>query len=162
MRRTATHILSSPNPAQLEMRILANHGADRRFAFLRGRWSRAWRIAKGHTKLRLVEEKAKQEEKAGLGGLAGYASDSEDSEASEQEREGVEEEGRPTVVVENDAGPSAVDAVMEARRARAKEWAAKRREGQSSTGGEFVLFVANTNCISWFSRLFNNRARLNY
>ncbi|KXN90735.1 hypothetical protein AN958_03750 [Leucoagaricus sp. SymC.cos] len=28
MRRTATHLLSSPNPAQLEMRILANHGYD--------------------------------------------------------------------------------------------------------------------------------------
>ncbi|KAI0338718.1 hypothetical protein BDW22DRAFT_670072 [Trametopsis cervina] len=134
MRRTATHILSSPNPAQLEMRILANHGADRRFAFLRGRWSRAWRIAKGHTKLRLEEEKAKQEEKAGLGGLAGYASDSEEEEAPEQEQEGVEEEEKPMGVVENDAGPSAVDAVMEARRARAKEWAAKRRKAQSSTG----------------------------
>ncbi|KAI6103754.1 hypothetical protein EDD16DRAFT_1582823, partial [Pisolithus croceorrhizus] len=46
LRRTAVHIISSPNPAQLEMRILANHGADKRFAFLRGRWSRKWKVAK--------------------------------------------------------------------------------------------------------------------
>lgn len=37
LRRTTVHIISSPNPAQLEMRILANHGPDKRFAFLRGR-----------------------------------------------------------------------------------------------------------------------------
>ncbi|KIM61014.1 hypothetical protein SCLCIDRAFT_919647 [Scleroderma citrinum Foug A] len=32
--------------AQLEMRIMANHGADKRFAFLRGRWSPTWNAAK--------------------------------------------------------------------------------------------------------------------
>lgn len=37
LRRTTVHIISPPNPAQLEMRILANHGPDKRFAFLRGR-----------------------------------------------------------------------------------------------------------------------------
>src|SRR5882757_696876 len=42
MRRTAAHITSSPNPEQLEMRILANHGNDTRFSFLRGRWKCAW------------------------------------------------------------------------------------------------------------------------
>ncbi|KAF5338842.1 hypothetical protein D9758_015569 [Tetrapyrgos nigripes] len=35
MRRTTKSILASPNPAQLEMGILANHGGDKRFAFLR-------------------------------------------------------------------------------------------------------------------------------
>ncbi|KIL63732.1 hypothetical protein M378DRAFT_186945 [Amanita muscaria Koide BX008] len=53
MRRTAVHLHSSPNPAQLEMRILANHGADKRFAFLRGRWSHAWRLAKYKVQLSL-------------------------------------------------------------------------------------------------------------
>ncbi|KAG8876721.1 hypothetical protein FRB97_003981 [Tulasnella sp. 331] len=46
MSRTAKHILSSPNPTQLESRILANHGMDPRFAFLRGRWKRRWEAVK--------------------------------------------------------------------------------------------------------------------
>ncbi|KAG2352692.1 hypothetical protein BDR07DRAFT_816711 [Suillus spraguei] len=85
MKRTALHLLSSPNPAQLEMRILANHGADKRFAFLRGRWSRAWRMAKE----RLRQEKLGQSAQSpraswnvGLGGLAAYG-DSDDEEESE-------------------------------------------------------------------------------
>lgn len=71
MRRTALHIQSSPNPAQLEMRILANHGADHRFAFLRGRWSRHWKATTDHTRTEIQ----KRDEPAGLGGLAGYGSD---------------------------------------------------------------------------------------
>ena len=71
MQRTALHIQSSPNPAQLEMRILANHGADRRFAFLRGRWSKCWKDMTDRAR----KETAKQDEPAGLGGLAGYGSD---------------------------------------------------------------------------------------
>ncbi|KAJ7074808.1 hypothetical protein C8F01DRAFT_1205653 [Mycena amicta] len=54
-------------PAQLEMRILANYGADKRFAFLRGRWKAD---SKGST---LV----------GLGNLAGYG-DSDSDEDAEQ------------------------------------------------------------------------------
>ena len=78
MRRTASHIMSSPNAAQLEMRILANHGTDPRSAFLRGRWSRAWRLTKGKLRLELEaeerrkEEEAQQSSGATLGGLAGY------------------------------------------------------------------------------------------
>ena len=87
MRRTATHVLSSPNPAQLEMRILANHGADPRFAFLRGRWARAWRVAKSKIKLEFQEAERKRAEKdndqkgGGMGGLAGYGSDSGEDES---------------------------------------------------------------------------------
>ena len=51
MRKTAaTHLLSSPNPVVLELRILANDGADLRFAFLRGRWSRSWDSIKAQAK----------------------------------------------------------------------------------------------------------------
>ena len=46
LRRTAAHIVSSPNSAQLEMHILVNHCVDKWFAFLRGRWSWAWNTAK--------------------------------------------------------------------------------------------------------------------
>lgn len=62
MHRTATHLLTSPNAAQLEMRILANHGADKRFAFLRGRWSRAWQITKARIKLGMEAEKARSDQ----------------------------------------------------------------------------------------------------
>ncbi|OBZ72861.1 hypothetical protein A0H81_06845 [Grifola frondosa] len=97
MRRTATHILASPNPAQLELRILANHGADPRFAFLRGRWTRAWRLTKGHIRLEKEQEieKEREKEKPGtaLGGLAGYGESDEESgeEAEPKVRMGVPE-----------------------------------------------------------------------
>ena len=42
MERTAAHLHASPDRARLAARILANHGADKRFAFMRGRWRRAW------------------------------------------------------------------------------------------------------------------------
>lgn len=73
MQRTARHIQSSPNPAQLEMRILANHGADDRFAFLRGRWSKYWKTATDQARTEVL----KRDEPAGLGGLANYGSDDE-------------------------------------------------------------------------------------
>lgn len=71
MRRTAKNLQSASNPAQLEMRILANFGADKRFAFLRGRWSRSWASMKHHSK----DAKAKT---PALGALANY-SDSDDN-----------------------------------------------------------------------------------
>ncbi|KAI0739362.1 hypothetical protein C8Q80DRAFT_1111378, partial [Daedaleopsis nitida] len=161
MRRTASHIFTSPNPAQLEMRILANHGADTRFAFLRGRWSRAWRLAKAKARLesdtekKRKEDEAKQSASGGMGGLAGYgdSDEEEDGEAEDQDAEegdkGVDardaESG--TEVRENVAGampsngeegPAEVsatmtpdeDALKAARRARAREWAEKRRAAQ--------------------------------
>lgn len=76
MQKTALHIQSSPNPAQLEMRILANHGADHRFAFLRGRWTRCWKAVTDHARTVIL----KRDEPAGLDGLAGYGSD-DDSDA---------------------------------------------------------------------------------
>lgn len=104
MKRTASHILSSPNAAQLEMRILANHGADKRFAFLRGRWSRFWKLTKGQ----ISQEREQTKEAVGLGGLAGYSSDESDSDP-------------PPTVAEDE------NAIREARRARLREWSEKRR-----------------------------------
>lgn len=46
MKKTAEHIAASPNPLQLELRILANHGGDERFEFLRGRWKSTWQALK--------------------------------------------------------------------------------------------------------------------
>jgi len=104
MRRTATHLISSPNPAQLEMRILANHGADKRFSFLRGRWSRFWKSTKAHLK--------QEKEGAGLGDLAGYGSGESDSEEHATKVEIANDDERAT---------------MEIKRARLKQWSENRR-----------------------------------
>jgi len=65
------------------MRILANHGADKRFAFLKGRWSHAWLIMKAKIRAEREEEERKEEQqrKSGLGMLANY-----DSELDEDDR----------------------------------------------------------------------------
>ncbi|KAI0821781.1 hypothetical protein BC628DRAFT_1328924 [Trametes gibbosa] len=142
MQRTATHVLASPNPAQLEMRILANHGADSRFAFLRGRWARAWRLIK--TKTRLEREAAvarerisEHKETAGIGGLAGYGDSDEDSEGGGHNDGAEAEEHSISQPPEQEAqarskeievpGADSDDTLKAARRARAREWAEKRR-----------------------------------
>lgn len=138
MRRTASHVYTSPNPAQLEMRILANHGADPRFAFLRGRWSRAWRLTKSKLRLELEAKKRKEKEAAlpggvGIGGLDGYG-DSDD-EGNAEEGDGGDdkpvasepaEEVKEEPVVDTEANASD-DVLKAARRERAREWAEKRR-----------------------------------
>ncbi|KAG1856975.1 hypothetical protein DFJ58DRAFT_745133 [Suillus subalutaceus] len=141
MKRTALHLLSSPNPAQLEMRILANHGADKRFAFLRGRWSRAWRT----TKERLRQEKVDQPTQSlraprnvGLGGLAAYGeSDDEDSEEESESGETsllkVGESSATTLDSLQNRNVRLEEAEQEARRARAREWATQRRARQGQT-----------------------------
>ncbi|KAI0316895.1 hypothetical protein OF83DRAFT_1059618, partial [Amylostereum chailletii] len=129
MRRTASHLLATANGAHLEMRILANHGADPRFAFLRGRWARAWARIKAHARL----EKGgvpERKEPAGLGGLMGYA-DSEEGSEQEGDAEGETSHEEETVVragVDLQAGE---EAAKEARRARAREWAAQRRAAKT-------------------------------
>ncbi|KZT65519.1 hypothetical protein DAEQUDRAFT_521798 [Daedalea quercina L-15889] len=138
MRRTASHILNSPNPAQLEMRILANHGADRRFAFLKGRWARAWRLAKTHAGLEKEHARAQEAQANGsLGGLAGYGgSDSESGSDSDQSRNATEEEVKESTDKPTTGNPHVAeddDDVKVARRARAKEWAEKRRLMQASS-----------------------------
>ncbi|KAF8634674.1 hypothetical protein AX15_000775 [Amanita polypyramis BW_CC] len=147
MRRTATHLQSSPNPAQLEMRILANHGADKRFAFLRGRWSHAWRLTKSKARQQAEEEAAKdgaaREDEAlqpssSLGALAGYG-DSDESDSHSHYGNEVEpaDQGAPARVAGKDETPlDGVEAdgasIKEARRARAKIWAESRRLARDS------------------------------
>jgi hypothetical protein len=137
MRRTAQHLLSSPNPAQLEMRILANHGNDKKFAFLRGRWSHAWMIVKGKTR-REKEEHEKDKVGSGLGVLAGYG-DSDESEDDVAQNVGdtvhnSEAEGDQDKKVEGEnQKPMDDESIKVARRARAKEWAEKRRARASNS-----------------------------
>ena len=137
MRRTATHVLSSPNPAQLELRILANHGADPRFAFLRGRWARAWRLAKAHVQADRAKAEAQSQAKVGLGGLAGYGgtdseSDDGDNEADDMPADEAAQAGGVSEPLAQSTPEVAEDEVKAARRARAKEWAEKRRLAQAT------------------------------
>ena len=137
MRRTASHVLASPNAAQLEMRILANHGADPRFAFLRGRWSRAWRLAKTKVRLELEEEKNRAREKKtdvvpgsrpAIGALAGYGDSDEDENEEETTRDDAQSVHATADEKKGEVSSDAVDdAIKAARRARAREWAEKRR-----------------------------------
>lgn len=80
MIKTAQHLLTSPNPTQLEARILANHGKDGRFAFLRGRWGKVWREVKEG----VLKEKEGKEKGGGLG-LGEYGSDSDSDEEKGEE-----------------------------------------------------------------------------
>ena len=145
MRRTATHLLSSPNAAQLEMRILANYGSDKRFAFLRGRWSRRWNLIKVKARAPPEEgdETGKLEEmnknQAGLGLVTGYGSDDDDDDSVADNN--IKEEpctiskDKDTVQHSPPAEPPdsttmAEEAAKEARRKRAKEWAEKRRKAK--------------------------------
>lgn len=132
MRRTAAHIRGSPNPAQLEMRILANHGGDPRFAFLRGRWKRAW------TQMRQDQVAAVNVEpkRSVMGGLSAYASDSDDSGSkSDGEDETAHETVQVTTAPPPMSGGDDTEKLKAERRARAKEWTRRRREEQLAHTG---------------------------
>ncbi|KAG8744217.1 hypothetical protein FRC10_010579 [Ceratobasidium sp. 414] len=126
MARTATHILASPNPGQLEMRILANHGADPRFAFLRGRWKRAWVRMKSEQKAGGSEHKVG----SGIGGLAGYESesDSDGKGSGEAGGEAASTLGGAPMSKAADEDETEMERIQAERRARALEWMRKRRE----------------------------------
>lgn len=63
----------------MEMKVLVDFGDKQpAFAFMKGRWSRAWKTVKATTRLQLAEEEMQRNASAGLGGLADYGdSDSE-------------------------------------------------------------------------------------
>lgn len=129
MERTAASISRSNNSQQLEMRILANHGSDPRFAFLRGRWRRAWDHIKAPPAPKSVATVS-----SNFSGLADYAEDSE-SEDKEQRSPPqphlLSEIGSPndTVLESDKSVPEVLEtpAVQMERRERAKLWIAKRR-----------------------------------
>ncbi|KAF8509753.1 hypothetical protein BU17DRAFT_98632 [Hysterangium stoloniferum] len=121
MERTARHLLTSLNPAQLEMRILANHGAHQRFAFLRGRWRNAWeqiKLASRAEEDNLEKEKSLPGKSEGAsvlqGNLVAYGSDSDGSSPELQPE-------RPE--------PSKTEGEREKaeRRNRAREWTKRKR-----------------------------------
>ncbi|KAI0031769.1 hypothetical protein K488DRAFT_78882 [Vararia minispora EC-137] len=145
MRRTAIHLLSSPNIAQLEMRILANHGAHPRFAFLRGRWPRAWAAIRAQVRgEKEGTRKGQSQEGTGLEGLMAYADSSEsgndDGDGDKKQRSieasAFSETARVEVRKGEDANGGDEEAVKEARRVRARKWAEKRRAASDPVVGK--------------------------
>lgn len=129
MERTAKHLLTSPNSGQLEMRILANHGSDQRFAFLRGRWRNAWKTIKLLAKEEKERSERKSAEVATSAGLVAYGdSDSDDSEGLGQPNQVQSEPVQAETVGLKDVD----EAEKEARRARAKEWIKQRKAGKNA------------------------------
>ena len=157
MHRLHATLSSSPNPALLEMRILANHGADARFAFLRpgargGRWRETWeQVRSGELKAEGEGEaeepvvERENEKGGGMAGLAAYGSSDEDDEddgAPRAEADIVEPEALAQPFEQKpDEGPSVeVDPAAEQERLRRQEqkaekaraWAQKRREAREA------------------------------
>ena len=131
MRRTAAHTTSSPNPEQLEMRILANHGSDTRFSFLRGRWKYAWIRLKEEEMAKL--ERSKPKPTTALSNLMAYGTDSDEGDADEDNVAGL-----VSSVAPQHPGSEAGDVgeeVKATRRLRAKEWAKKRRAEKEAALG---------------------------
>ncbi|TRM66742.1 hypothetical protein BD626DRAFT_396886 [Schizophyllum amplum] len=124
MHKTAKHVASSPNPAQLEMRILANFGGDKKFAFLRGRWSRAW--ANARRLARQEQDQAENPTPVTLGGLGDYGDSDDDSDQEPSPPEPIPP-AKPAV---NETGSEEIKA---ARRAKLKEWAEQRRREKQAT-----------------------------
>lgn len=112
MVRTSAHIRGSPNPALLEMRILANHGSDPRFAFLRDRWKRRWQALKAPPRAK---------ERTSI--LVGYDSDDNKGEYADGEANVGEGSVSPRKLDHTEADT----ADKEAKRRRLAEWTRKRR-----------------------------------
>ena len=147
MRRTASHVVRATNDAQLRARILAHHGADPRFAFLRGRWGRAWALAQAEAHRDVLAEQEAQSSGA-LGGLTGYGSGSDDDDDGD---DAVDEGGggdgdvepapvlgeealdvsSPQEAAQSEVQELALRVAQEARRAKAREWAEKRRAAKA-------------------------------
>ncbi|KAH8987617.1 hypothetical protein EDB92DRAFT_2015019 [Lactarius akahatsu] len=137
MRRTAAHVARATNDAQLRARILAHHGADARFAFLRGRWGRAWARAQADARREILAEREAEGAGVGaLGGLTGYGRGSESEGEGEPSGGGGDggggsDDGVRVVVAQAAQEPEpeepAAGVTQEARRAKAREWAQKRR-----------------------------------
>ncbi|WVQ72612.1 hypothetical protein IAR50_002170 [Cryptococcus sp. DSM 104548] len=139
MSHTALALSASPNPSVLEIRILTNHSTDERFAFLRGRYKKAWEAVKEKLRREKEEKARKEERERGLGGLGGYGSDSESEDGSEGTPEPPADEGVPPPP-EEDVPPLPFPPPLPSgddeeekkrqRRLRVEEWKRKRAEAK--------------------------------
>lgn len=137
MRKLSATLSVAADPSLLEIRILANHGNDPRFGFLRrgGKWREVWEAIRKEGKV----EKVVAATGSGGFGLVAYGSD------SEGEEEGTTEEALEEVSADLDhlaeketlIPPLETEeerAKKEAKAEKAREWARKRREAREGVG----------------------------
>ena len=114
MERTATHLYASPDRVKLKARILANHGADTRFGFLRGRWRRTWERVQAKVVAAAAAEREREEKEKGgklMMGLEGYGDS--DSSSSNDEDEGGAENDEDEDAAEGSGGSRGVQIVSD-------------------------------------------------
>ncbi|CAO1622008.1 unnamed protein product [Parajaminaea phylloscopi] len=143
MVKTAAAVRSAAHPAQLEMKILANHRQDDRFNFLASQdpiWKRL-RAGESIDYKSLVP--AEKVEKAG--GSVGQLLHGYDSEESNSDNDQATEEGAepadPLSLSNNASGNDSTETQgLEVKRAerlaRARLWAAQRRSAATATADE--------------------------
>ena len=106
---------------------------------MRGRWSRVWRTEKERAKRQQAEEAKKIQlpaAPASLGGLASYGDSDTDGDESADKPTEEPEEATDTPCIQDVHSSEYV--AKEARRARAREWSARRRAEQSESQSEQV------------------------
>lgn len=132
MKRTARAMRAAGNPKVLEMKILANHGSDGRFAFLsskaKGRAREVWQKL-----LNGVEDVEDRKERKGstgmgMGQLAGYGSESDGGDDNDNEGEEVQRQQSPKALGDEESEARK----REARLQRAREWSKRRREEEDA------------------------------
>lgn len=139
MRRLHSTLLSAADPSLLELRILANHGADERFAFLRrgGKWRAQWEeMRKGGG-----EDQKAAEEAKGTQGLVAYGSDTSDEEdAAQADRKEAEPPSAATgttpAQLEEEKAETQARARREAKAVKVREWAQRRKEAREAAEAE--------------------------
>lgn len=131
MKKLHLTLSASPDPSLLEMRILANHGVDPRFSFLRkgGKFREVW------DQLRKEVDTVKENPMVASGsGLVAYGSDSEEEVEGVDE---VEEVKTKVHVVDVGNGEPELEVALkvtvedklkqELKAEKAREWARKRK-----------------------------------
>ncbi|KAI9566581.1 hypothetical protein HD554DRAFT_2322998 [Boletus coccyginus] len=131
---------------------LANYGTDKRFAFLRGRWSRVWRTEKeSETTSGGRNEKDPASNRSHIPRRASWLGDSDtDGEESADIPTTEPEDVTDTACTQDDH--SNEDLVKEARRARARarEWSAPRRVEQSESHNDVRMHYFITPRVEGF------------
>ncbi|KAI5478575.1 hypothetical protein MNV49_004834 [Pseudohyphozyma bogoriensis] len=123
---------SADNPALLEIRILANHGSDAKFGFMRkgGKFNSIWediRSGKRKEAAATPPSPPPDQSPAQNGGLVGYESDSQDEAEEKAKEESPREE--PS----RDAGDDEAAAKLREEKARkVAQWAKKRKEAREA------------------------------
>ncbi|PWN87780.1 hypothetical protein FA10DRAFT_288496 [Acaromyces ingoldii] len=138
MKRTARAMRAAGNPKVLEMKILANHGSDGRFAFLsskaKGRAREVWQKLLNGVEDVEEREEGKGSTRMGMGQLAGYESESDDGDDNDDEGEEIHRQQSPKALGDKEAEARK----REARLQRAREWSKRRREEENARGEDVM------------------------